>query len=169
MAINQGDVYWIQLETFGESEAAIPHPHVIIQDNLLNHSRISTVVACALTSNIRRVTMPGNVLLEAGEANLPRQSVVEVSKVVTLDKFQLGEYIGTLSERRIQQILAGMRFVQSYLGQESCLCAIDSIWLQCALNKVLPSAPAPLCDEAKTASPSPAVSRRHVSARTARR
>lgn len=70
-----------------------------------------------LTSNIQRVSIPGNVLLEAGEANLPRQSVVEVSKVSTLEKSQLGDYIGTLDERRISQILAGMRFVQTSFGK----------------------------------------------------
>jgi mRNA interferase MazF len=113
MAINQGDIYWVQLENPGELEPAVPHPYVVIQDNVFNHSRINTVVACALTSNIKRVALPGNVLLEAGEANLPRQSVVEVAKVSTVDKTQLGQYIGTLSERRIDQILAGMRLIQA--------------------------------------------------------
>jgi mRNA interferase MazF len=112
--INQGDVYWVQLgATDDDAEAGIPHPHVVIQDNVFNHSRIPTIVACALTSNIKRTNMPGNLLLEVGEANLPRQSIVEVSKVSTVDKAQLGEYIGSLSEHRIHQILAGMRFLQS--------------------------------------------------------
>lgn len=56
--------------------------------------------------------MPGNVLLEAGEANLSRQSVVEVAKVSTIYKAQLGEYIGSLRPERIEQIQAGMRFLQ---------------------------------------------------------
>ena len=56
--------------------------------------------------------MPGNVLLEAGEANLPKQSIVAVSQVSTVDKAQLGEYIGSLTKERIDQILAGMRFLQ---------------------------------------------------------
>lgn len=113
LAINQGDIYWIQLEDSDGSETRIPHPHVVVQDNVFNHSRIHSVIVCALTSNIKRVNMLGNVLLEAGEANLPKQSLVEVSKVTALDKTQLGEYIGSLSERRIHQILAGMRFLQS--------------------------------------------------------
>jgi mRNA interferase MazF len=113
MAINQGDIYWVQLENPGALEPAVPHPYVVIQDNVFNHSRIDTVVACPLTSNIRRVALPGNVLLEAGEANLPRQSVVEVTKVSSVNKTQLGEYIGTLSERRIDQIVAGIRFIQA--------------------------------------------------------
>jgi mRNA interferase MazF len=110
--INQGDVYWLQLNNLEAEEVGIPHPYVVVQDNLFNHSRIHTTVVCALTSNIKRASLPGNVVLEAGEANLPKPSVVEVSKVSSVDKAQLGEYIGTLGEARINQILAGMRFVQ---------------------------------------------------------
>lgn len=110
--VNQGDIYWVQLEDTDTLEPRIRHPHVVIQDNVLNHSRLSTVVVCALTSNLTRASLPGNVLLEIGEAHLPRHSVVEVSKVSTIDKTQLGDFIGSLSEQRISQILAGMRFVQ---------------------------------------------------------
>ena len=106
--INQGDIYWIALE-----ESSYTHPHVVIQDNVLNHSRINTVVVCALTTNMKRANMPGNVLLDAGEANLPKQSVVSVSQVSTVNKSQLGEYIGSLTEQRVEQILAGMKFLQS--------------------------------------------------------
>lgn len=113
MVINQGEIYWVQLENPGELEPGILHPYVVVQDNVFNHSRIHTVIVCALTSNIKRVDIPGNVLLEVGEANLPKQSVVEVSKVSTVDKTQLGEYIGALTEQRIHQILAGMRFMQA--------------------------------------------------------
>jgi mRNA interferase MazF len=113
MEINQGDIYWVALEGPGGVEAGYIHPHVVVQDDVFNHSRINTVVVCALTSNIKRASSPGNVLLETGEANLPRPSVVEVSKLSTVDKTQLGEYIGMLSEDRVGQILAGMRFLQS--------------------------------------------------------
>ena len=108
--INQGSIYWLEHPT--EEEPDIAHPHVVVQGNVLNHSRLNMVVVCALTSNIKRVTIPGNVLLEAGEANLPRQSVVEVSKVSTVEKSQLGEYIGSLTHQRINQILEGIRFQQ---------------------------------------------------------
>jgi mRNA interferase MazF len=110
--INQGDIYWVKVDDLSGSEPGIRHPYVVLQANVFNHSRVPTVVACALTSNIKRANSPGNVLLEVGEANLPKQSVVEVSKVSTVDKTQVGEYIGSLPEERINQILAGMRFVQ---------------------------------------------------------
>ena len=100
------------LEEPNGSEPGITHPHVVIQDDVINRSRIRTVVVCALTTNMKRANMPGNVLLEAGEANLPKQSIVAVSQVSTVDKAQLGEYIGSLTKERIDQILAGMRFLQ---------------------------------------------------------
>ena len=112
MEINQGDVFWLQPEDASGSQAVYPHPYVIIQDDVINHSRINTVVVCALTSNRKRATEPGNILLEAGEANLFRQSVVVVSQVDTVEKTQLVDYIGSLSKQRVEQILAGMRFQQ---------------------------------------------------------
>ncbi|MBX3058417.1 MAG: type II toxin-antitoxin system PemK/MazF family toxin [Anaerolineae bacterium] len=112
--INQGDIFWIRPENVPEAEPGdFPHPYVVIQDDVFNHSRIHTTIVCALTTNLKQAHAPGNVLLEAGEANLPRQSVVVVSKVSTVPKAQLGEYIGSLNAQRIAQVLAGMRFLQS--------------------------------------------------------
>ena len=107
MEVNQGDIYWV-----ASKETDYIHPHVVIQDNVMNRSRIHTVVLCALTTNLKRATLPGNVLLDAGEASLPKQSIVVVSQVSTVERTQLGEYIGSLTEGRINQILAGMQFVQ---------------------------------------------------------
>lgn len=112
-AIHQGDIYWVQMDDTDGIASTIPHPYVVIQETVLNQSRINTVVVCALTSNIQRANSPGNVLLEIGEANLTKQSVIEVSKVSTIAKKQLGDHIGTLNEKRIHQILAGMQFLQS--------------------------------------------------------
>jgi mRNA interferase MazF len=109
--IRQGDIYWVQLPR-PDPEDSIPHPQVVLQATVLNQSRVPTVVVCGLTSNIGRAALPGNVLLEAGEANLPRQSVVEVSKVSAVEKAHLGAYIGTLTEERLHQIFAGMQFLQ---------------------------------------------------------
>lgn len=111
MVINQGDIFWIDLEEPTGSEPGYRHPHVVIQNNVFNRSRINTVVVCVLTSNLRRASAPGNVLLEAGEADLPEQSVINVSQIFTVDKSQLGEKIGTLSLERVQQILEGVKLV----------------------------------------------------------
>jgi mRNA interferase MazF len=111
MVIGQGDVFWVDLGEPSGSEPGYRHPHVVIQNDVFNRSRIHTVVVCALTSNLRRAKAPGNVLLAEGEANLPQQSVVNVSQIFTVDKRSLGEKIGALSRRRVRQILDGVRLV----------------------------------------------------------
>ena len=111
MVVNQGDVFWVDLSEPSGSEPGYRHPHVVIQNNVFNRSRINTVVVCALTSNLKRAQAPGNVLLEKREANLPKQSVVNVSQIFTVDKRDLDEKMGTLSRRRVRQILDGVRLV----------------------------------------------------------
>ena len=111
MVINQGDVFWVDLGEPSGSGPGYRHPHVVIQNNVFNRSRINTVVVCVLTSNLKRAQAPGNVLLEKGEANLPQQSVVNVSQIFTVDKRDLVEKIGTLSRQRVRQILDGLRLL----------------------------------------------------------
>jgi mRNA interferase MazF len=111
MVIRLGELYWVELEEPTGSEPGYSHPHVVIQNNVFNASRIHTTLVCALTTNLKRAQVPGNVLLEPGEGNLPKQSVIVVSKIFTIDKAQLGEYIGALSTRRVNQILAGIQLL----------------------------------------------------------
>jgi len=106
--IRQGDIYWVELEEPSGSEPGYAHPHVVVQNNVFNLSRIRTVIVCPLTTNLKRADAPGNVLLDEGEGNLSKQSVVNVSQVFTVDKSQLGEYIGTLSPTRAREILDGI-------------------------------------------------------------
>jgi len=111
MVIRQGEVFWVDL---GEPRGSAPgyrHPHVVVQNNLFNQSRINTSVVCAITSNLARASAPGNVLLRKGEAGLPRPSVVNVSQVFTVDKSELSERIGTLSGKRVLEIIEGMKLV----------------------------------------------------------
>jgi mRNA interferase MazF len=109
--IGRGDIFWIGPDD-APGPSAHPHPHVVVQEDVLNRSRISTVVVCALTSNLHRASEPGNVLLEPGEGDLPQQSVVVVSQISSVEKSRLGARIGALSEARVEQILAGLRFQQ---------------------------------------------------------
>jgi len=109
--IRQGEIYWIELEDPVGSEPGYRHPHVIIQNNVFNWSRINTVVVCALTSNLQRGEAPGNVVLDEEEGGLPKRSVVMVSQLFTVDKRQLGEYIGALSGLRVRQIIEGVQLV----------------------------------------------------------
>ena len=111
--INRGDLFWITADESRGSVPGLPHPYVVVQEDLFNHSRIHTVVVCALTSNLARASEPGNVLLEPGEGGLSRQSVVVVSQIESVGKARLGEFIGALSADRVDQILAGLRFQQA--------------------------------------------------------
>ncbi|MGN6108486.1 MAG: type II toxin-antitoxin system PemK/MazF family toxin [Kofleriaceae bacterium] len=110
--IHRGDVYWIGPDDARGPAPSYAHPHVVVQDDVFNHSRLETVIVCALTSNLHRASEPGNLLLEVGEANLPRQSVVVVSQICSVHKARLGAWIGSLSDARVDQILAGLRFQQ---------------------------------------------------------
>jgi mRNA interferase MazF len=110
--INRGDVFWIGPDDSRGTVPSYGHPHVVVQDDVFNYSRITTVVVCALTSNLRLANEPGNVLLDVGEANLTKQSVVVVSQISSVEKARLGERIGSLSESRVQQIRDGLRFQQ---------------------------------------------------------
>ncbi|HEY6010266.1 MAG TPA: type II toxin-antitoxin system PemK/MazF family toxin [Nitrospirota bacterium] len=111
MTIRQGDVYWIELDEPRGSEPGYRHPHVVVQNNLFNASKIGTVVVCALTSNLKRGEAPGNVLLKKGEANLKKDSVVNITQLVTVDKTNLVERIGTLSPIRVRQIIDGIKLL----------------------------------------------------------
>jgi mRNA interferase MazF len=106
--INQGDIYWLSFGFPHGSEPSYRRPHVVIQNNAHNHSPLNSVLVCAITTNLKRAEIPGNVLLMKGEGSLPRRSVVVVSQLSTVDKSRLVERSGTLSPRRIQDILRGV-------------------------------------------------------------
>jgi mRNA interferase MazF len=111
MVINQGDVFWVDLGEPAGSEPAYRHLYLVIQNNVFNRSRINTVVVCSLTSNLQRVESPGNVLLEKGEANLPKSSVVNITQLFTVDKRDLTEKIGSISRDRFIQVLEGIELL----------------------------------------------------------
>ncbi len=109
--MNQGDIFWVDLDEPVGSAPGYLRPVVIVQNDALNTGRIRTTIVCILTTNLKRAASPGNVLLEKGEANLPKQSVVNVSQIYTISKYALGEYVGTLSKKRVQQIVAGIQLL----------------------------------------------------------
>jgi mRNA interferase MazF len=111
MVIRQGDIYWVDLGDPSGSAPGYRHPHVVVQNNVFNFSRLNTIVVCALTSNLNRASAPGNVRVAEGEAGLPKPSVVVVSQLFTVDKSQLDEYIGTLSRKRLREILDGINLL----------------------------------------------------------
>lgn len=111
--IHRGDLFWIEPSQLTGGAQCEVHPYVVVQDDVFNRSRIATVVVCGLTSNLHRASEPGNVLLDAGEGGLPKRSVVVVAQVSSVEKSALGARIGGLSQERVEQILAGLRFQQA--------------------------------------------------------
>ncbi len=111
MVIQQGDVFWIHMGDAKGHALAYRHPHVVIQGNPYNQSKIRTVVVCGITSKLQRADLPGNVLLKKGEANLLKDSVVNISQLFTVDKDVLVEKIGALSAERLEHILVGINLL----------------------------------------------------------
>ncbi|MCB9670749.1 MAG: type II toxin-antitoxin system PemK/MazF family toxin [Alphaproteobacteria bacterium] len=113
--MRQGDLFWATLPRH-PATPALPHPHLVLQDDALNASRVDTVVVCALTSNVRRANEPANVLLDPGEGDLPQRSVIVVSQVASVPWSALGPHIGRLSPSRVQEVFQGLRLLASLTG-----------------------------------------------------
>ncbi len=109
--IRQGDLYWADFDEPRGSEPGYRHPVVVVQNNLFNDIPIKTVIVCMITSNQKYAKAPGNVELTKGEGNLSRPSVVNVTQLYTVNKADLLDYIGTLSSRRMCDVLNGVKFV----------------------------------------------------------
>jgi mRNA interferase MazF len=111
VVISQGDVWWADLPPPAGSGPGFRRPVVVIQGDALNRSRIATVVCVPLSSNLRWVDAPGNALLTARMTGLSKDSVANVSQIVTLDKALLTEHVGKLSATKVQLVLSGVDVV----------------------------------------------------------
>lgn len=113
MVVERGQVWWADLGEPDGSEPGFRRPVLIVSSDAFNRSRIRTVIAVVLTANLRLVDAPGNVLVPAKAAGLPRDSVANVSQVVTLDKEFLTELAGRIKGRVLSDIDSGLRLVLS--------------------------------------------------------
>lgn len=111
MSIAQGDVWWADLPEPSGSGPGFRRPVVVVQGNALNRSRLATVVCVPLTSNVKWATAPGNVLLAPGATGLSKDSVANVSQIVTLDKTDLTERVGKLPRPKLALVLSGIDVV----------------------------------------------------------
>ncbi len=111
MVMSQGEVWWADLPAPTGSEPGFRRPVVIVQGDAFNRSELRTVVCVALTSNLRWGEAPGNVLLPARATRLGRDSVANVSQIVTLDKGMLSERVAKLSRATLDLVLAGIEIV----------------------------------------------------------
>jgi len=109
--ISQGEVWWVELADPVGSEPGFRRPVVIVQGDSFNRSRIATVVCVVLTSNVRWAEAPGNVLLTSKTTGLPKDSVANVSQIVTLDRESLVDRVGVVPQKKLGLILFGIDVV----------------------------------------------------------
>lgn len=113
MVIERGEIYWADLPEPRGSSPGYRHPVLIIQSNDFNETNLNTIIGAVITSNLRLAEMPGNVLLERGKGGLSKDSVVNATQIVTIDKSELFEYVGSVSAQKMAQIEKGLRLVLS--------------------------------------------------------
>jgi mRNA interferase MazF len=107
--VRRGEIWWAN---FPQPEGSGPghrRPALVMQANEFNRSRIQTVLVVVITSNVRLAKAPGNVPLPKGESGLTRDSVANVSQVMTLDRRLLSDRIGPLPQRLLWRVEAGLR------------------------------------------------------------
>lgn len=109
--IHRGEIWWAELTDPQGSEPGYRRPLLIVQADAFNHSRIATTIGVVLTSNLRLLDAPGNVLLAKRASGLPKDSVANVSQVVTVDQGILSERAGRISGDLLATIEAGLRLV----------------------------------------------------------
>lgn len=113
MVVRRGEVWWASLPEPGGSEPGFRRPVLVVQSDQFNRSRIATVLAVVLTSNLRLADAPGNALLKRRETGLPKDSVANVSQLITLDKSFLTDRVKSLSHARLQDVEDGLRLILS--------------------------------------------------------
>jgi mRNA interferase MazF len=111
VVIQRGEVWWADLEDPRGSAPGFRRPVVVVQSDAFNRSRIGTVVVVAITSNMRLLDAPGNVLLTSRGAGLPKDSVANVSQLVTVDRDVLTEKVSQLDAATMTAIVRGIRLV----------------------------------------------------------
>jgi mRNA interferase MazF len=109
--IKRGEIWWASLRPPVGSEPGFRRPVLIIQANPFNQSKIRTVIAAVITSNIQLAAAPGNVRLTVRQSGLQRESVVNVSQVVTLDRSFLTKRVGLISPAKQREVDDGLRLV----------------------------------------------------------
>ncbi len=111
MVIKKGSVYWVDFSPGKGSESKGRRPGLVIQNNILNESKLNTVLMVAITSTMKCGELPGNIVLRKGEASLPKKCVINVTQIKSVDKRSLKEKIGSLSQKRMDQVYEGVKLV----------------------------------------------------------
>ena len=109
--MRRGEVWWASLDELRGSESGYRRPVVIVQSDDFNRSRIQTVIAAVISSNLKLARAPGNVFLRARATGLSKDSVANVSQLITVDKAFLSEKVGQLTARQLDELNEGLRLV----------------------------------------------------------
>lgn len=109
--LDRGDVWWANLPDAVVSGPGYRRPVLVVQGDAFNRSRLATAIVVVLTSNLHLVEAPGNVFLPARASSLPRDSVANVSQVLTIDRGLLTERVGHLPTSLLRQVDDGLRTV----------------------------------------------------------
>lgn len=109
--IAQGEIWWADMPEPAGSEPGFRRPVLVVQSDAFNRSKIATVVCVALTGNLRWESAPGNVLLTAKVTGLERDSVANVSQIVSLDRTELTSRVGKLPRTKLEAVLFGIDVV----------------------------------------------------------
>ena len=113
MVIERGEIWWADLTDTVGSGPGFGRPVLIVQSEEFNQSKIRTVVIVLITSNLNLARASGNVTLTPKQSGLPKDSVVNVSQFLTIDRKLLNSYVGSLSAKKMEQVDKGLRLVLS--------------------------------------------------------
>jgi len=111
MVIRNGSIYWIDFSPEKGSEPMGRRPGLVIQNDVLNDSNLNTVIMLAITSTLKFGDLPGNIILQKGEANMSKRCVINVTQIKSVDKKSIKENIGALSEKRMAEVYQGLKLV----------------------------------------------------------
>ena len=111
MVIRQGDIFWVNFGRSRGSEPSFRRPALVVQSDRFNRTDLNTTIVCPITTTMSLASKPGNVRLARGEANLPKSSVVLPVAVITIDRSMLLEHVGSLSRKRLGEVLQGLLLV----------------------------------------------------------
>ena len=111
MVIGQGDVCWADLPDPVGSGPGFRRPVLVVQGDAFNRSRVATVICIPITSNLKWAEAPGNVLLPARSSGLSKDSVANVSQIITLDRAVLTERVGRVSKKQLELVFSGLDVV----------------------------------------------------------
>lgn len=105
----RGEIWWAELGEPSGADPGFRRPVLIVQSNAFNKSRISTIIAAVLTSSMRLLDAPGNVLISQKVSGLPKDSVANVSQLVTIDRAALEERVGSVPKGTMRRVHDGLR------------------------------------------------------------